>query len=93
MAANAGVPDRLFKQHGHWKSELAKDGYIKDSVKSVQAAGHVGHVEPVLCVFYGCVYACGAVCTTDLNQIGGWQGDGDVTCCSGMGREIHVSVG
>ena len=31
-AANAGVPDRLFKRHGRWKSELAKDGYVKDSV-------------------------------------------------------------
>ena len=30
-AANAGVPDRLFKRHGRWKSESAKDGYIKDS--------------------------------------------------------------
>jgi len=25
-AANAGVPDRLFKRHGCWKSENAKDG-------------------------------------------------------------------
>ena len=33
-AANAGVPDRLFKRHGRWKSESAKDGYIKDSVAS-----------------------------------------------------------
>ena len=33
-AANAGVPDRLFKRHGRWKSETAKDGYVKDSVKS-----------------------------------------------------------
>jgi len=32
-AANAGVPDRLFKRHGHWKSENAKDGYIDDSVE------------------------------------------------------------
>ena len=32
-AANAGVPDRLFKQHGRWKSESAKDGYIKDSME------------------------------------------------------------
>ena len=32
-AANAGVPDRLFKRHGRWRSESAKDGYIKDSVK------------------------------------------------------------
>ena len=32
-AANAGMPDRLFKRHGHWKSESAKDGYVKDSVE------------------------------------------------------------
>ena len=31
-AANAGVPDRLFKRHGRWKLEGAKDGYIDDSV-------------------------------------------------------------
>ena len=31
-AANAGVPDRLFKKHGRWKSENAKDGYIEDSL-------------------------------------------------------------
>ena len=30
-AANAGVPDRLFKRHGRWRSESAKDGYVKDS--------------------------------------------------------------
>ena len=33
-AANAGVPDRLFKRHGRWRSESAKDGYIKDSVQA-----------------------------------------------------------
>ena len=33
-AANAGVPDRLFKRHGRWKSELAKDGYVKDLLSS-----------------------------------------------------------
>ncbi|XP_065916352.1 integrase/recombinase xerD homolog isoform X1 [Dysidea avara] len=32
-AANAGVPDRLFKRHGRWKSENAKDGYIEDSLE------------------------------------------------------------
>jgi len=32
-AANAGVPDRLFKRHGRWKSENAKDGYVDDSVE------------------------------------------------------------
>ena len=32
-AANAGVPDRLFKRHGRWRSESAKDGYVKDSLE------------------------------------------------------------
>ena len=32
-AANAGVPDRAFKRHGRWKSETAKDGYVKDSTE------------------------------------------------------------
>ena len=25
-----GIPDRLFKTHGRWRSDLAKDGYVKD---------------------------------------------------------------
>ena len=29
-AAKAGVPERLFKRHGCWKSESAKDGYVED---------------------------------------------------------------
>ena len=33
-AANAGVPDRLFKRHGRWKSENAKDGYVEDSLEN-----------------------------------------------------------
>ena len=28
-AAGIPVPDRIFKKHGRWKSEKAKDGYIK----------------------------------------------------------------
>ena len=32
-AANRGVTDRLFKRHGRWQSENAKDGYIDDSVE------------------------------------------------------------
>ena len=32
-AAGAGVPDRVFKRHGRWKSESAKDGYIEDSLE------------------------------------------------------------
>ena len=34
-AAQAGIPDRLFKRHGRWRSELAKDGYVKDSMLSL----------------------------------------------------------
>ena len=33
-AANAGVPDRLFKRHGRWAIESAKDGYVQDSLSS-----------------------------------------------------------
>ena len=31
-AAAAGVQGRLFKKHGRWKSEKAKDGYIKENL-------------------------------------------------------------
>ena len=31
-AANAGEPDRLFKRHGRWASESAKDRYVQDSL-------------------------------------------------------------
>lgn len=36
-AANAGVPDRLFKRHGRWRSETAKDGYVKDSREALMS--------------------------------------------------------
>ena len=31
-AARFGVSERLFKRHGRWKSETAKDGYVKDGL-------------------------------------------------------------
>ena len=31
-AANNFVCDRLFKKHGRWKSERAKDGYVKEGI-------------------------------------------------------------
>ena len=34
-AANAGVPDRMFKRHGRWRSENAKDGYVQDALDEV----------------------------------------------------------
>ena len=33
-AANAGVNDRLFKRHGRWRSDKARDGYVKDNFRS-----------------------------------------------------------
>ena len=36
-AANAGVPDRLFKCYGRWRSESAKDGYVKDSMTALMS--------------------------------------------------------
>ena len=34
-AANRNITDRLFKRHGRWKSDKAKDGYVKDNVESL----------------------------------------------------------
>lgn len=31
-AASAGIADRLFKKHGRWSSESAKDGYVTEDV-------------------------------------------------------------
>lgn len=33
-AAAIGISDRLFKKHGRWKSDSAKDGYVKESLKN-----------------------------------------------------------
>ena len=34
-AVNAGVNDRLFKRHGRWHSDKAKDGYVKDNLEAL----------------------------------------------------------
>jgi hypothetical protein len=31
-ATAAGIDDRLFKKHGRWKSDTAKDGYVKENI-------------------------------------------------------------
>ena len=31
-AANLGVSDRIFKRHGRWRSDCAKDGYVRDDL-------------------------------------------------------------
>jgi hypothetical protein len=33
-AANVDIPDRLFKEHGLWRSELAKDGYVVSKLQA-----------------------------------------------------------
>ena len=33
-AANANVNDRCWKRHGRWRSDSAKDGYVKDSLSN-----------------------------------------------------------
>ena len=33
LAANKGILDRLFKRHGQWKCDRAKDGYVEDTLK------------------------------------------------------------
>ena len=33
-AANGFISDRMFKRHGRWRSENAKDGYVEDSLES-----------------------------------------------------------
>ena len=43
-AANNGVADRIFQRHGRWSSVAAKDGYIKDSLKSrLSVTQMIGH--------------------------------------------------
>ena len=41
--ANLGISDRLFKKHGRWRSETAKDGYVKDSLPDrLSVSKHLG---------------------------------------------------
>ena len=32
---NAGVHERLFKRHGRWRSDKAKDGYVKVNLEAL----------------------------------------------------------
>ena len=42
-AANAGVSDRLFKKHGRWKTDTAKDGYVKEDINErISVSKHLG---------------------------------------------------
>ena len=33
-AASAQVPDRLFKAHGRWKTDMCKDGYVEETLEN-----------------------------------------------------------
>ena len=57
-SANAKVPDRIFKRHGQCKSENAKDGYVKNSVKSRLAVSRNIRLYLVLmqCSLWLCAY-------------------------------------
>ena len=33
MAANAGIEDRIWQEHGGWKSQRAANGYIKTNLE------------------------------------------------------------
>ena len=43
-AANASVSDRLFKRHSRWRTDRAKDGYIKASLESLLSVSKSLHV-------------------------------------------------
>jgi hypothetical protein len=32
-AANLGISDRIFKKHGRWRSDTAKDGYVTENLR------------------------------------------------------------
>ena len=54
--AQAGIPDRLFKQHGRWSSETAKDGYIEDSKENrLSVSKNIGIQYFLACNIYRCV--------------------------------------
>ena len=63
--------DRLFKHHGRWKSETAKDGYVKDSVeRHLEVISNWAFKHLSGCAFKhlsGCACLV-AACTMKLNQ-------------------------
>ena len=60
VAAQAGVPDRLFKRHGRWHSETAKDGYVQDKLDDMHALSLFslmlsGPCKPLACQLFVCM--------------------------------------
>lgn len=43
------MPDRFFKRHGQWRSENAKDGYVKAALEErLKALRNLGLAEPAV---------------------------------------------
>lgn len=41
-AAHRGVCDRIFKKHGRWKSDSAKDGYVAENIHVQMSVKNLG---------------------------------------------------
>lgn len=35
VVVNVDILDRLFKVYGRWRSEIVKDGYVKDNINNI----------------------------------------------------------
>ena len=71
-AANApGISERHFKRHGRWKSESAKDGYVKDSESSRLLVSKSLGIYTAMCLLSlkQLVQVVNHVCTTVLEPI------------------------
>ena len=56
-AANAGISDCLFKRHGRWLSDNAKDGYVKDSLSARLSVSKALEIQFLVSFpMYLCIY-------------------------------------
>ena len=93
VAANAGVQDRLFKRHGRWKSESAKDGYVKDSAqRRLEISKSLAYYNSTLSLYIYvvvCLFVAGV--HNDAKPIWCWLIGGAVLGAGG-GRYTILSV-
>ena len=43
--ANAGLPDRIFKRHGRWRTDHAKDMYVQDDLNNLLSVTNLIQAE------------------------------------------------
>ncbi len=56
-AAAAKVEDRLFKKHGRWRTDKAKDGYVKENISErLSVTQNIGRCTLVSCSYKSVVY-------------------------------------